>query len=91
VIELFKVTKWTYFFEVFGKNPLFIYILSGVLIQLLIIIRVNGTSLNGWIYQNLFLSWSVGENASLAFAVSYTLVLWLIGLWMMKKKIFIKV
>jgi predicted acyltransferase len=91
LIELFKVTKWTYFFEVFGKNPLFIYILSGVLIQLLIIIRVNGSSLNGWIYQNLFLSWSSGENASLAFAVSYTLVLWLIGLWMMKKKIFIKV
>jgi len=91
VIEKLALRRWTPFFEVFGKNPLFIYILSGVLIQTLIIIRVGGVSLNGWIYQNLFLSWTEGEVASLLFALFYTLILWLIGLWMMRNKIFIKV
>lgn len=91
IIELLKFTSWTYFFEVFGKNPLFIYILSGVFIQTLIFIRIGGESLNSLIYKNLFLSWADGKNASLLFAISYTLVLWLVGLWMMRRRIFIKV
>lgn len=91
IIEKLNFKSWTYFFEVFGKNPLFIFILSGALIKTLSVIRVDGMSLNGWIYQNLFLSWTDGKIASLLFAVFYTMILWLIGLWLMKKKIFIKV
>lgn len=91
VIEKLNFKSWTYFFEVFGKNPLFIFILSGALIKTLSIIRVGGISLNGWIYQNLFLSWTDGEVASLLFALFYTFVLWLVGVWLMKNKIFIKV
>lgn len=91
IIEKLNIKSWTYFFEVFGKNPLFIYILSGVLIKTLSIIRVEGVSLNSWIYQNLFLSWTEGEVASLLFAVFYTMILWFIGLWLMKNRIFIKV
>ncbi|HSJ67059.1 MAG TPA: DUF5009 domain-containing protein [Anditalea sp.] len=91
IIEKLNFKSWTYFFEVFGKNPLFIFILSGALIKTLSVIRVDGMSLNSWIYQNLFLSWTDGKIASLLFAVFYTMILWLIGLWLMKKKIFIKV
>ena len=91
IIEKLNFKSWTYFFEVFGKNPLFIFILSGALIKTLNVIRVDGMSLNSWIYQNLFLSWTDGKIASLLFAVFYTMILWLIGLWLMKKKIFIKV
>jgi len=91
IIEKLNFKSWTYFFEVFGKNPLFIFILSGALINLMGIIRIEGVSLNGWIYQNLFLSWTDGKIASLLFALFYTFVLWLIGLWMMRNKVFIKV
>jgi len=90
-IELLQFKNWTLFFEVFGKNPLFIYILSGVFIKLFFIIRIDGQSLHHTLYQNLFLSWTDGKLASLLYAFCYTLLLWLIGWWMMRRRIFIKV
>ena len=91
VIEVVGYKGWTYFFEVFGRNPLFIYILSGVIIRLMSLTRVDGQSLNGWIYKNLYLTWLSDNNASLLFAVSYMLLLWCIGYWMDKKRMYIKV
>ncbi|GAB3533661.1 acyltransferase family protein [Pontibacter brevis] len=91
IIEVANYKRWTYFFEVFGRNPLFIYILSGVIIRLMSLTRVGGESLNGWIYKNLYLAWLSDKNASLLFAVSYMLLLWGIGYWMDKRKIYIKV
>jgi predicted acyltransferase len=37
--------KWTAFFAVFGKNPLFVYIVSELLIVILFIIPVGGTEI----------------------------------------------
>ncbi|RDV15059.1 DUF1624 domain-containing protein [Pontibacter diazotrophicus] len=91
VIEVANYKWWTYFFEVFGRNPLFIYILSGVLVRLMGLIRVDGQSLYGWVYNNLYLTWLSDNNASLLFAVSYMLLLWCIGYWMDKKRVYIKV
>ncbi|MGK7390253.1 MAG: acyltransferase family protein [Candidatus Cyclobacteriaceae bacterium M2_1C_046] len=90
-IEVAGFKKWTYFFEVFGKNPLFIYVLAGMVIRLLIITRIDGMSMSGWIYENFFLSWLEGKNASLLFAICYMLLMWFAGYWMDKKKIYIKV
>lgn len=91
IIEVAGFKKWTYFFQAFGRNPLFIYILAGLIIKTLGFIQIGDTSLSGWIYQNLFLTWTGGKNASFLFAISYMLLLWLIGFWMDKKKIYIKV
>jgi len=91
VIEVANLKGWTYFFEVFGRNPLFIYILSGVIVRILSLIRINDQSLSGWIYQNVFASVWEAKNASLLFAVSYMLVLWGIGCWMDRKKLYVKV
>lgn len=91
IIEVVSIKNWTYFFEVFGKNPLFIFVMSGVFAILMGLIRVDGTSLKGWIYQNFYESWLTEYNASLAFAVSFLIVMWLLGYWMDKKKIYIKV
>ena len=91
VIEVAGYKGWTYFFEVFGRNPLFIYALSGMLVRLMSLTRVQGTSLSGWLYENLYLTWLQDKNASLLFAVSYMLLLWGIGYWMDRKKVYIKV
>ncbi len=91
VIEVAGFKNWTYFFEVFGRNPLFIYALSGMIVETLGLIRVGETGLQGWIYQHGFTSWLSGENASLAFAICYMLLLWLIGLWMDRKKVYVRV
>ncbi|MFN4761996.1 acyltransferase family protein [Gillisia sp. Q332] len=91
IIELWKLKGWTYFFEVFGKNPLFIYVLSGLVVMLMNIILVNSEGLQTWIYKNGFLSWLTEFNASLVFAICYVLVMWIVGYIMDKRKIYIKV
>lgn len=91
IIEVFGKKKWTYFFEVFGKNPLFIFVMSGVFAKLMSIIWINGGSLKPWLYNNFYLSWLSDLNASLLFAISFVVVMWLIGYWMDKKKIYVKV
>ena len=91
IIEIAGFVKWTYFFEAFGKNPLFIFALATLVIKLLSFIRVGDVSLQKWIYDNFFLTWSEGKTASLLFALSYMLVMWAVGFWMDKKKIYVKV
>lgn len=91
VIEVFSVKKWTYFFEVFGKNPLFIFVMSGVFAKLLGIIKIGGVSMHGWLFRNFYLSWLTNLNASLLFAISFVVVMWLMGYWMDRKKIYVKV
>lgn len=91
VIEIKNWKGWTYFFEVFGRNPLILYILSGLVVTLLSMIPVGDTTLKGFIYANFYKSWLAPKTASFLFAFSYMLIIWLIGLWMDKKKIYIKV
>src|SRR5690606_10497894 len=91
LIEVFSVKKWTYFFEVFGKNPLFIFVMSGVFAKLMGIIWIEGGSMKPWLHRNFFLSWLDDYNASLLFAVVFMLLMWLMGYWMDKRKIYVKV
>jgi predicted acyltransferase len=90
VIDFLHKTRWTYFFEVFGKNPLPIYLLSELLVTLLFFFRVGDTSLYVWIYNHIF-SYAGPYLGSLLFAVSYMLLCWLVGLWMDKRRIYIRV
>lgn len=91
VIEVWKRRSWTYPFEVFGRNPLILYVLSGVVITLFYSIRISDQHLKGILYENLFTNWLGPKDASLLFSIAYMLLIWLIGLWMDKRKIYIKV
>lgn len=91
LVEVQKVTSWTYFFQAFGRNPLILYVCSGVVVSIFSMIPVGDSTFKGWIYANLFTSWLDPKNASFLFAISYMLLIWLIGLWMDKKKIYVKV
>ncbi|MDZ7650400.1 MAG: heparan-alpha-glucosaminide N-acetyltransferase domain-containing protein [Cytophagales bacterium] len=91
IIEIAQRNKWTYFFEVFGKNTLFIYLLSEVFITLLFTFRVGEDSLHRWIYQNFFKSWAGDYNGSVLFALWIILICWAVGYVMDKKKIYVKV
>lgn len=91
IIEVAGYKKWTSFFEAFGKNPLFIYALATLVIKLLTFVKVGEQSLQQWLYEHLFLTWTEGKTASLLFAVIYMLVMWLVGFWLDRKRIYIKV
>lgn len=90
-IEVAGLKRWTIFFDAFGKNPLFIYVMSGIVISLFGIIHIDGQALKLLIYDNLYLTWLDDYIASLTFAISYMLLMWLLGYWLHKRKIYIKV
>lgn len=91
ILELWHFKKWAKIFIAFGRNPLFIFVLSGIIAKLMSIVWIHGAALKIWIYNNAFLSWLTKYNASLAFAVSFMLLMWCIVYIMDRKKIYIKV
>lgn len=92
VVEIKAITKGTYFFQVFGKNPLFIYLLSEVLAIILFTVKTNPkTSLFNSINNTVFQKILPGAWGSLLFALCYMLTCWLVGYWMDKKKIYVRV
>jgi predicted acyltransferase len=100
VIEHVGQKRWTPFFEVFGKNTLFIYILSEVLVIMMYWIprgaywpvagKVQPESVLSWIYDHIFRV--TGDyTGSFLFGVWVMLTCWLVGYILDKKKIYIKV
>ncbi|HSB94115.1 MAG TPA: heparan-alpha-glucosaminide N-acetyltransferase domain-containing protein [Flavitalea sp.] len=90
IIDFLHKTRWTFFFEVFGRNPLFIYLLSEVGVIILFLIPVGGIPLYRWLYQHVF-AVTGAYIGSLLFAVSWMLICWLVGYWMDKKGVYVKV
>ncbi|MGM9860949.1 MAG: DUF5009 domain-containing protein, partial [Muribaculaceae bacterium] len=100
IIDIKGKKRWCRFFEVFGINPLFLYCLGAVLSILIGTIRVpwelaesGFTSLKGYIYNGILMP-ACGDDAtlaSLAFALLFVIVNWLVGLILYKKKIYIKI
>jgi predicted acyltransferase len=93
---------WSRFFDVFGKNPLFIFVLSGALPRLLALIRIPSSDVAGkhvylspfaWFYENICKPLFPGNlnNGSLLYAVCMIVFYWLIVWWMDRKKIYVKV
>lgn len=91
LIDLHKIKNWTFFFEVLGRNPLFIYVLSEVLVILWFFFRIGDQSLYSWIYHHLFQPWAGGYLGSFLFALSVLAICWVVGWILDKKKIYIKI
>lgn len=100
----FKNAKgaWSKFFDAFGKNPLFIFVLSGAIPKLLWLIRIpNGFNPEGkpkymnplsWFYEHICNPISENpKNGSLLYALVMITCYWLIALWMDKKRWYVKV
>jgi len=90
VIDFLQRKRGTYFFEVFGKNPLFIYLLSELGVTLLWFFPVGNQPLYSWLYQNIF-SHAGNYFGSFLFAISVMLACWLVGYVLDKKKIYVRV
>jgi predicted acyltransferase len=92
ITDFLQKRKWTYFFAVFGKNPLFIYLLSEVVVILLWFIGVGDhyQPVFQWIFQNIF-SHAGMYFGSFLFAISFMLVCWLVGYFLDKRKIYVRV
>ena len=89
-IEMHHQHQFASFFEVFGKNPLIIYLFSELLVSCLNLIQIGNQSSFEWIYNNSF-AHLAPYWASLGFAFSFMLVCWLLGYILNKYKIYIRV
>ncbi len=84
--------KWSHFFIIFGRNPLFIYILSELLVVILFMVRLSPhENLYGYINRNFFQVIAPGPFGSFMFAICYMLLCWSIGWWLNKRRIYVKV
>ncbi len=92
ITDFLQKRNWSYFFEVFGRNPLFIYLLSEVGVILLWFFGVgdNYQPLYRWIFENIFSKTGM-YFGSFLFAICFMLLCWLVGYILDKKKIYVRV
>ncbi|HET9429728.1 MAG TPA: DUF5009 domain-containing protein, partial [Chitinophagaceae bacterium] len=90
------------FFDVFGKNALFVFALSAFLPKGLALIRIpDGLNAKGimtytnpwnWLYKKVLIHTpGTPEIGSLLYAIAVIIFMWAICYWMDKKKIYVKV
>jgi predicted acyltransferase len=95
VIDVKGYNKWSRFFETFGVNPLFLYVVAGILGTLLYSIhfayKEATISLESYSYNELLQPLLGDYLGSLAYAVLFVFLIWVSGYVLYKKKIYIKI
>jgi len=92
IIEFRGKKGWTYFFSVFGKNPLFIYLLSELLAETFDLLpAIDGKGFKLWVNSSLYQSWLPGAFGSLLYSLTFMFICWVVGYILDKKKIYIRV
>ena len=81
----------TKFFDVFGVNPLALYVLSDLLlIPISMLPLFGGHTLHQLLYNNVLTAFLPVAWASVTYAILYVLLNWIVGYYLWKKKIYIK-
>jgi len=91
ITEVYKRQRWTFFFVVFGRNPLFIYLLADVLLTIISMIRIGDSNLQQWLFRDVFGAVSGPYLASFLFAFFFMLLNWTVGYFMDRNRIYVKV
>ena len=94
MIEFKNAKGWlSKFFDVFGKNALFVFALSAFLPKGFALIKLgDGVNPWSWLYKKVLIHIpGAPENGSLAYAICVITFMWFICWWMDKKKIYVKV
>jgi predicted acyltransferase len=91
-IEIQKVKFGVKFFDVFGKNPLFIYLFSELFYVTLRQVKTSsGLDLFEWVSENIFQNVFPGAFGALITALVFMLLCWVLGWWLDKHRIYIKI
>ena len=94
IIDINNKTKWSKFFHSFGVNPLFIYVLAGIIANVFGNLKITNAgqiiSLKGYAYSVLLEPWAGAYFGSLLYAMLFVALCWLAGYILHKKEIYIK-
>lgn len=96
IIDVRGHRRWCCFFESFGVNPLFMYVLAAIFSILLGNIRVSHSggetvSLGGWLYGDVLRPLLGDYPGSLAYALLLVSACWCIGYILYRRNIYIKI
>lgn len=100
IIDIKGHDRWCRFFEVFGVNPLFLYVLSVVLAYTFGLIRFpfegapDGVlSIKKWIYGEVMVPLCGGNTyfGACLYAIFFVMCNWIVGLPLYLKKVYIKI
>jgi len=95
IIDVKEKKRWSRFFEPFGVNPLFLYVMGALFDILFDNIRLpfggNSTNLKNFVYGELFQPLLGDYLGSLAYALLFVSLVWVVGYVLYKRKIYIKI
>ena len=91
VTDLKERKSWSRAFVLFGRNPLLIYILSGVVVKTYGLIRIDDTNAYGALYRYIFQPIGGDYFGSLLFAVFHVLMLLVVAWLLDKRRIYFRV
>ena len=91
ILDVWKIQSWSFPFKIFGMNALASYVLSGIFAKILYtVIKTEGGTGYAYLYQHIFQPFFGDYNGSLAFALSFTSVVFVCSLLLFRKNVFIK-
>tara|TARA_B110000467_G_C18298600_1_gene469748 strand:- start:113 stop:1189 length:1077 start_codon:yes stop_codon:yes gene_type:complete len=90
LIDIMKQTKLAEPLLVYGTNPLFVYILSFLVVTLYLNTHIADLTTYAWLYQQLTNVFTP-KLASFIFAFSHVALFWFVSLKLYQRKIFIKI
>lgn len=95
IIDIKGYKRWSIFFESFGVNPLFVYVLASILAILIGNIKFiydDGLiSIHSFLYKIVLQPIFGDYLGSLVFALLFVGIIWIVGNILYKKKIYIKI
>ncbi|MDH5475056.1 MAG: DUF5009 domain-containing protein [Cyclobacteriaceae bacterium] len=91
IIDIKHKDKWIEPFLVFGKNTLFIYVLSIIWVKTYFQFHIGDQNIYSWLFSTVFQPIGSDKFGSFLFALTHVAGCWVVGYIMDKKKIYIKI
>jgi predicted acyltransferase len=90
IVDIKNTNMVTRFFTPMGKNPLFIYVLSNLLLFFLILPVAGEKIFFDWINDIFFQKIAPGPSGAFLFSLAFTMICWLVAWAMDKRKWYVR-
>jgi len=91
IVDIWGLKGWTGFFNTFGTNAIFTYVLAGIWTKTMLSIKIGEVTLYNWIFTHICSPlFEEQKLASLLFAIIQVTIIWAFGYILYRRKIIIR-
>lgn len=91
IVDIWGLKGWTGFFNTFGTNAMFTYLLAGIWTKTMLAVKIGEVTLYNWIFTHICSPlFEQQKIASLMFAIMQVVFIWMFGYILYRKKIIIR-